>query len=430
MGTTKTRWRSVRDCACVLLVTALAAAGCEGRAGQASTAPLATDSVEAAVPVLLGRLERGSVSNRLGVDATLEAVAKADYRGKIAGVVRSVLKREGDRVKQGDAVIRLEDDDLALQVENKTILHAQATIRVQQADVARDEGEKLAYQKKILYDKAKRLYERAKQLSTGSTSGIISSEELENKTFDLEEAKIAYETSGLQKKKYELDYAQRVQEANLQAVELKTAKYNLSQTVLTSPIDGVISHLRLKTGESVSTSQTAFVVVDLSRLEARLHVPQVELERIREGQTVILECEVFPGKRFQGRVEVINPVVDERGSVDVLVSVTDPTGFLKPGMFVNGNIVLETRENAVLVPKKAVSYENQEPIIFLARDNVAHRYVVTKGFSTRDAIEVRALTAFDGTEIRFESGEEEDLGDLVVVGHDNLKEGSRIEPQR
>ncbi len=416
----------------LLLSLILGAAGCESRSGQASGSSRANESTEAAVTVLLGKLERGAVSNRLGVDATLEAVAKADYHGRIAGVVEKVLKREGDKVTRGEAVILLEDVDLTLHVEIRTILHAQAVIRVQQADVARSEGEKLARQKEILFEKAKKLYDRAEKLSTGSTSGIVSSEELETKGFDLEDARIAYETCSLQKRKYELDYSQRVEEKKLQAVELKTAKYNLSRTVLSSPIDGVISHLRLKRGEPVSTTQKAFSVVDLSRLEARLHVPQVELERIREGQSVILECEVFPGKRFQGKVEVIIPVVEERGAVDVLVSISDSSHFLKPGMFVNGHVVLETRENAILVPKKAVSYENQQPVIFLVRESIAHRYVVTKGFSTRDAIEVVSLTAFDGTEIHLEAPTslEDDLGALVLVGHDNLKEGSRVESQR
>ena len=74
---------------------------CDSRPGQASAARLANESIEAAVPVRLGKLERGAVSNRLAVDATLEAVAKADYHGKIAGVVDKVLKREGDEVIRG-----------------------------------------------------------------------------------------------------------------------------------------------------------------------------------------------------------------------------------------------------------------------------------------------------------------------------------------
>ncbi len=408
------------------LVMVLALSGCEGHSGEASAARIRDHRTDAPVRVLLGRLERGTVSDRLSVDADLEPVAKADCHPQIPGVVRKVLKREGDPVKYGEPVILLAADELELQVENKRILHAQARIRVQQAEVAQREGTELSRQKKILLEKAQNVFSRAKTLAAGASPGIISSEELEAKSYDLEDARITYETASLRQEKYKLDYAQRVEEEKLQAVDLKTAEYYLSQTVLASPLDGVISYLRLKPGERAQTTARAFSVVDLTKLEARLQVPQRELARIREGLKVVLECEVFPDKEFHGTVEVINPVVGEQGTVEVLVAVVDPTGFLKPGMFVNGEIILETRDAALLVPKKAVSYDNQEPVIFLVRDQIAHRYVVIPGFATRDAIEVVALTGMDGTGINLGVG---DLEGLVLVGHDNLTEGSRIESE-
>ena len=86
-------------------------------------------------------------------------------------------------------------------------------------------------------------------------------------------------------------------------------------------------------------------------------------------------------------------------------------------------VVLETRENALLVSKKAILHENQEPIVYLVQDGIARRYVLEPGFSSQESTEVRALIGSDGTPL--ESIPEENS--LVVLGNSKLKDGSRVE---
>jgi len=382
----------------------------------------AKSAVEPPVLVRLGKLERGDVSDRLAVAADLEAIARADVPPEIAGMVAEVLKREGDAVRKGEPVIRLDDAALTLAVEQKRILAAQARQKVEQSTLAGREGKTLAEQKRILLEKAKAEYERIKDLADEAKSGVISKEDADIKRYAHEQARLDLDAALIQADKYTLEHSQAVESQKLADVELRTAEHNLSRTTIRSPIDGEITYLIVKPGESLTVGTKAFSVVDTSRLEARLHVPQRELARIRIGLPVRIHCEVFPDRTFEGSIEVVNPVVDKvKGTVQLIVGVTDKEKFLKPGMFINGEVILDTRRDVYLVTKKAVSYENQEPILFLVKDGVAHRYALKPGYSTKTHIEVLGLTGVDGS-----SASPAD-GDLVEVGHNNLKEGSRVE---
>ena len=379
---------------------------------------------ERSVLVRLGEFKRGSVSRRLEVSADLEAVEHADVPAEISGVISEVLKREGDTVKAGEPVVLLDVTRFQLEVDTKTILAAQAKDKVRQADVARRDGEKQKKQKELLLGKARDAFERLNELSKDGSPEIVSEEQREEKRIEWEQAQIDHDASVLQEEKYRLEYDDATHNAKLADVDLKTAQYNLSQAKLESPIDGVIHYLDAKPGELVSTTGHVFSVTSIGRLEARLHVPQRELASLREGLVVEITTKVFPEEVFKGRVEVVNPVIQkDNGTVQVLVGIEDPAGLLKPGLYVSASIVLETHEDVLLVPKKAISYINKKPILFLVRDGVAHRYSLEPGFTNRDHIEVLGLRAMDGS-----AGSADD-GALVLVGHNNLKEGTKVEEQ-
>jgi RND family efflux transporter MFP subunit len=401
---------------------AFLAAGCGSKTGAAATTLNgARPQSPAKVLVRLGDFQRGDISSRLAVAADLEAVEAASVFPQISGVIREVRCREGDPVEKDAPVILLIDDDLRLALETKEILLAQAKTKVEQAKLAVREAEGTVAQKRLLLEKAEAEYDRLLKLAEGS-KGAISLEETEAKRYDRDQARMELTAALLQVEKLALEEAQAGEGLRTAEVEVKTAAYNLSRAEVRSPIRGVVSRLDLKVGETVSSTALAFSVVNLERLEARLHVPQRDLARLRLRQEVRITCDVFPQEEFRGGVEVINPVIEkESGTVRVTVGVSDPSGLLKPGMFINGEIILDTRPNALLVPKRAVIYENQEPVIFLAVEGIARRCTVRPGYSSKDHIEVLGLTGAGGETTLAESGR------LVLVGQNNLKEGSLVE---
>ena len=254
-----------------------------------------------------------------------------------------------------------------------------------------------------------------------SDDGIVSFGELEAKRYELDRARAELWTNRLQVSKLALEKTLAAQNARLAKVDLDTADLNLKRTRIVAPIDGHLSRLDWKRGEQVSITSLAFHVVDIDALRAILHVPQRELRRLSIDQPVELSSDIYPGEVFRGTVSVIHPVVDQdNGTVRVTVAV-EPTDKLRPGMYVSGHIVIETRDEALLVAKRAISYENEEPIVFLVDAGVARRYVVRPGFSDREHVEALGFVGLDGEEAPLPSGR------LVLVGHNNLKDGSPVE---
>lgn len=404
------------------LLALISFAGCEAFTGDAegSANEKSQQGDGDRVLVRVGQFSNGRISDRLPVAAGLEAVREAEVFAEVAGVIREVVAEEGDFVPKGDPVVFLVADDFTLVRENKKILLDQSETRLSQTDLALREGKSLLEQKKLLLLEAETEYSRLFRLSEGA-AGIISQEELEAKRYLRDRLQIERQSIDLQIEKYELLKTEAAQNTRLAAVELQTAELNVSRTVIRSPLDGYVSYLDLKAGEQVTTTSLVFHVVSLEKLRARLHVPQRELRSLRVAQAVNIKSDVYPAKEFTGEVTVINPVIQENGTVTVIVEVTDRDALLKPGMFVSGEIVLNTHEKALLVSKKTVSYVRQEPVLFLVEDNVARRYVLTPGFSDRDSIEVLALTALDGSTHDLRSAQ------VVLVGHNNLKDGSPVE---
>lgn len=411
------------------------------------------NSAELAVLVRLGAFEIGEISTRLSVPADLEAVDEADFYPEVTGIIHEIRKREGDVVEKDEAIVLLGDEELRLAKETKELVLEDARTKQSLAAVAVKEGESTIEQKMAVVEQSNREYDRANQLL--EDEGIVSPEAMETKLYAKKKAEGELNASRLALERLKLEEEQAASTVKQAAKDLETAAFKLSRTVLRSPIAGHISFLEHKKGELVSPSSLVFAVVNVERLQARVHVPQRELGRLRVGQRVEITCSVFPGEVFSGTVDVINPVIDkEKGTARMIVDVqstpqspdrTDPVPRLKPGMFIDADVVTATHSEALLVDKRAVIYDNRQPVVFLVSDGKARRCIVTPGFSRKDRLEVRGLT------IVGESADSEDeildisrrlpvegasarirrvelsAGRLVLVGQNKLKHLSPVQ---
>lgn len=429
--------------AVLLIALLLGASGCEFSVGASS--PEADEKsekkdggknkpdsgeTETVRPVKIGQFIRGDIASTLRVHATLEAVARAEIYPEISGVVEQVLRREGDPVQAGDEVVLLESQELRLAEQTRKVLWDQAVSRVELAGLSLEEQAEVIKTKELLLEQAKTEFETHEKLFKSSESdlqAVVSRELFDAKRYAFREAELNLSAARVQERKLRLDLELARQTARQSELEYETARLQVRRTTLRSPITGAVTFLELRVGELMGSSKLAFRVASRSNLEARLFVPQKELERLEVGQAVRIRCEVFPDRPepFHGEVEVINPVVDaETGMVRVIVGIDDPEAleFLRPGMFINGEVVLETHEDALLVNKRWLLYENQDPILFLAEEGKAQRYVVETGFADQDRIEVLALIDANGKRLEEISGDTR----LVIAGQNNLKPDDRI----
>ena len=309
------------------------------------------------MPVEATRVQKGDIAAFYTGTASLEAEDEALVVAKAGGIVERIFVEEGDYVRAGQALAKLDDDRLTLELD-----------RVQ-----------------MTLDQQKRIYDRNEELHKKK---LISQEEYERL-----------------KSEYETQQAAR----DLAALEVE-------YTTIRAPISGVISERMIKTGNMVGTHATAFRLTDFDPLLAVIHVPERELNRLKKGQSADLKLDALPGQAFTGRIERISPVVDPTtGTFEVTVEIRDKSGRIKPGMFGRVHIVYDTHEDVLLLPKEAVQSEDDESAVYVVEDSIAVRRLVEPGYVDDRYVEIISGVSLDDLVITTGQGGLRDSARVEVI---------------
>lgn len=314
-------------------------AACGGPGSDADGA--SAEAAEAApVPVEVAAAERRPMAASYTGTAALEAPGEAQVVAKTSGVALEVLVAEGDEVRAGQVLVRLDADRARLQ-----------------------EAQSAAQMRKLEAD-----FERSKALVDQQ---LLSAADFDRIRYDLE---------------------------NARAVN-RLARLELSYANVTSPISGVVAQVSPKPGNFVQINTPIVRVVDASVLEATLNVPERELATLRAGQPVSLQVDALPGQRFTGRIDRIAPVVEAGSGTFRVIAAFESGGVLKPGMFGRLRIDYDERANALVVPRSAlVDAQGQSAEVLVVEDGIAARRPVELGYVDGGWVEVREGLA-PGTQV-------------------------------
>ena len=283
-----------------------------------------------AVPVEAATVETGEIAAFYTGTASLEAEEEALVVAKTGGVAIEILAEEGQYVEEGQALVRLDDERLTLELSR-----AEAAL-----------------------SKLHRDYERNDELFQ---KNLISAVEYERVKSDYETQKAARDLAQL-----EVTYA-----------------------TVRAPFSGIISERLIKKGNMVATHAPTFRLTDFDPLLAVMHVPERELNKLRKGQRAELRLDALYGEVFTGVIKRISPIVDPTtGTFKVTIEVRDRSRQLKPGMFGRIRIVYDTRADVLLVPKEAILAEDDESAVYVVRDSMAYRQVVETGYSNDAHMEI------------------------------------------
>src|SRR5690606_6629421 len=149
-------------------------------------------------------------------------------------------------------------------------------------------------------------------------------------------------------------------------------------------------------------------------IKVDFRVPELVLSSLRAGQAIRVTVDALPGETFEGEIFVIDPIVDENGrAVRLRARIPNPDRVLKPGLFARVRIVIDRRENAVLVPESAVFAEGRQRFVYRVVDGRAALTPIELGHRRPGEVEVVAGLA---------------AGDVVVTaGHQQIRDGARVE---
>ncbi len=324
----------LRRLAPVLLLALAACADGEANPSPAGSGPRGAGGSRAAggpppAPVVVENATRGAIASTYSATATLEAKAEAQILARVSGVVQALLCEEGDEVREGQALLQIDNEEYRFRL-------AQAEARTANL--------------RARHDRLQRMVDKQ----------LVSEEEFDTAVSDLASAEA---DEGL-------------------------ARLQLSYTTVRAPFRGRIVQRLVDPGQTVNVGTTLFRLAQFDPLRAVIHVPSKEFRRLRTEQPVRLRLD-SDGRVLEGKIQLVSPVIDpSSGTIKVTVEIPSPPPGVRPGDFAQVAIVTERREDRVLVPREAVITDKGETVLFVAAGGQAERRVVETGFTDDDHVEI------------------------------------------
>lgn len=292
-------------------------------------------------------IEARPLAVTLPLNGSLSPLSQATVKSKVSGVILATTVQEGMEVKAGQVIARLDDAE------------ARARVAQQQAALA-DANARLALAKKNMTNSAALLKQN-----------FI--------------AQSAYDTTA-----NGVDLAQAAVDSA--KAQLDLARIALADTVIHAPLSGVVSKRHAQAGEKLAPDSPVFTIVDLKHLTLDAQVPATDIPRVKVGQDAKFTVDGFGTQQFSGKVARINPAA-EAGSraMIVYISVDNPDGLLRAGMFGKGTLITEKSAPHPLLPLGAVQQDGGRDVVYRVDGGKVVAQPVTLGLRNDDQGLVEAL---------------------------------------
>jgi RND family efflux transporter MFP subunit len=281
-------------------------------------------------------LATGAVRPQVGAEVKVGA--------RISGQVVRLHANVGDRVKRGQVIAELENDDLTAAADQARADVAVAGARLVDAQARA----RLAEQE----------FDRQSELLAAQ---VAAQQELDQAAMEHEGARA---TALLARRQLESQQAR-----------LREAEVRLSYATIRAPIAGVVGSISTQEGETVAagfSAPTFVTIIDLERLQVDAFVDEVDIGKVEPGQSGTFTVDAFPEREFEGRVTAIYPKAVLQDNVvyyDVVLSITPPyRGLLRPEMTASVTLLLGARAGVLAIPTQAVKRVDGRTVVFLPGD--------------------------------------------------------------
>ncbi|MHB1957974.1 MAG: efflux RND transporter periplasmic adaptor subunit [Acidobacteriaceae bacterium] len=330
-------------------------------------------------------------------EGVLYPIHQASISPKITAPVRRFYVQRGDKVHRGELLAVLENKDLAAAVVSAqgSYDQAQATYASTTASALPEEIQTanlnvvntrtaLAAQQK-LYDSEKNLYRQ----------GAIARKQLDATEVTMTAARSAYQTAEKHLQNLQALGVSQQKKAAKGQLELAHGQYlgaaaQMEYTEIRSPIDGAVADRAVYPGDVAPAGTPLLIVMDTSKVVARLHIPQQQAELLRLGQAATLR---IPGldKDVPAKVTVLSPALDPSSTTEeVWVEADNPRGELKPGTTASVSITARTIADALVIPASAIllGENGQTSVMVVKSDSRAYSQNVKTGIRQGPLIQI------------------------------------------
>ena len=323
-----------------------------------SMSPLAVLAQTKAMPPLPVKAAPATHAT-LNVEVTAVGTLRADetvmVRPEIAGRVETIHFREGQKIRQGEPLVTLDQEEYQAQLASSA-----AQLALEQSS-----------------------YRRLQ---------------------DMDRQQLASQQN-LDEAKAKLDTARAQQELN---------RVRLSKTVIRAPFDGMIGLRKISPGAYVKPGDDIVALESLGAMKLDFRVPETYLARLAVDQRLAARVDAYPEQSFEGTIYAIEPALDEETRTVLLrARLPNPHNQLRPGLFARVSLILERRENALVVPEQAIVPVGQTTFVYRVVDGKAVMTPVKLGLRRPGLVEIlEGLSA----------------GDLVVTdGQLKIRDGAAVQ---
>ena len=318
-------------------------------------------------------VRKGKIKKTIFLSGDVSPESEVTLFSKITGTVEKIYVEEGDRVKKGKLLIKIDDKDIQLEVRS---------------------SQKLLYQTEVNLANIKKNYERMKNLFR-------------------EEVITPYEMDEISAKKE----AAEAQVEQLKA-QVDLVKEKLSACKIHSPLNGIVVKRFLDEGELITASsmmknEPLLLIQDLSMVKVKVAAGEKGLREIKKGQRAIVKVDTYPDKVFSGKVSKIGSFIEPLSrTAKVEIRVENFNYLLKGGMFARAEIIIQEKMDALLIPDEALLKDGDKKKVFVVDNNRAHIRDVKTGLKDSEKTEI--LEGLTEGEV------------VVITGSHRLKDGAKI----
>ncbi|MBK1877754.1 efflux RND transporter periplasmic adaptor subunit [Pelagicoccus mobilis] len=344
--------------------------------------------LERKAAVAVASVEQRPIELRRMFSGALEAHSKFVVAPKVAGRVKEIPVDIADLVHRGEAVAILEAAEF-----EQAVRQAEADLAVAEANLAEATS-------------SLEITLRANQRTTTLRErGIASETEYDNVQAQL----LAREA------KVKVAEAQVIRaESSLESARIRLGYTQISADWLGDQDERYVAERYVDEGETVTANEPLLMIVDLDPITAVIYVTERDYSLLSPDQTARFTTDAFPDQVFQGKIERISPIFRERSrQARVELSLENPEGRLKPGMFVRAETILQRVEEATVIPFAAITRRGSETGVFL----------VSEDRETVSWEPVQTGIRSDG-DVQLINSELE--GEVVILGQHLLEDGSKI----
>ncbi len=354
---------------------------------------------EKSIKVTAEKVKRHDLTAVISASGEIKPKKNVNISAHVPGRIVKIGVKEGQEVKAGDFLLKLDStqyeanadrDRAMIQSYRSELIKAEATLKKSQSD----------------YDRQKKLYDNQ----------LVSKDQLEQAKAQLDIAQATYRSFT-----YQIDQGQ---------ASLKSTLDNLGKTAYASPIDGIITSLRVEEGEVAmigtmnNPGTVLMTIADLSVMEVEVEVDETDVVGVQMDQEANIRVDAFPNQVFKGKVTEIGSSAlqkltagastQESKDFKVVITLDNPSKLIKPGLSASADIITAEKKNVLAVPISAL----------VVREKKAEGAAPAE--KDRKANEEEGVYAIEKSRAKFVTVKKGIMGELMIEIVSGINEGQEI----